>query len=66
MAKNRSAQGNGIYRVDLQAEELEVLLKACQNYYASLPCYLASVQEDVTRAQSLIEKLGKFIEKRVD
>ncbi len=47
-------------------EELELLVKACHKYRASLPCYLASAQDDVARAQALIEKLGDFIEKRPD
>ena len=69
-AKNGAAQpghgGNRVHRVDLQAEELEVLVKACQNYRASLPCYLASVQDDVARTQALIGKLGDLIGKRAD
>lgn len=69
-AKNGSARpakkGNGLHRVDLGAEELEVLLKACQKYRASLPCYLASAQEDLVRAQALIERLGDFIEEPAD
>ncbi len=69
-AKNGSArpddEANGVLRVDLQAEELEVLVKACQKYRASLPCYLASAQDDVARAQGLIERLGDLIEERAD
>ena len=69
-AKSGSArsddEGNGVHRVDLQAEELELLVKACRKYHASLPCYLASAQDEVTRAEALIEKLGDLIEKRAD
>ncbi len=69
-AKNGAAQpsdgGNRVHRVDLQAEELEILVKACQKYRASLPCYLASAQNDVALAHALIGKLGDLIEKRAD
>lgn len=61
-AKNGSAPDeNGALKVDLQPQDLEVLVKACKGYRASLPSYLASAQEDYTRAQTLIEKLGELI-----
>jgi hypothetical protein len=53
--------GNGALRVDLQVQDLEVLVRACQRYRASLPSYLVSAQPDYTRAQALIEQLGQLI-----
>ncbi len=65
-ARRSDGKGNGVHRVDLQMEDLEVLVKACQKYRASLPCYLASAQDDVARAQGLIDRLGDLIEERAD
>ncbi|TDI44818.1 MAG: hypothetical protein E2P02_08715 [Acidobacteria bacterium] len=63
----RGANGNGVasatHQVDLEAEELAVLVKACKKYRASLPGYLASAQDDVARAEYLIDKLASIIKK---
>lgn len=61
-AKNGSARPkNGVHRVDLKAEELEVIVQACRKYRALLPGYLASAQDDIARAQALIDKLENII-----
>ncbi len=44
-------------RVDLQAAEVELLLKACQKYRATLPGYLLSAQEEMEIIDELLEKL---------
>lgn len=47
-------------RVDLQAAEVELLLKACQKYRSTLPVYLRSAQEEMKIADELLEKLRKI------
>ena len=44
-------------RVDLQAAEVELLLKACENYRSTLPVYLLSAKEEMEIADELLEKL---------
>ncbi len=44
-------------RVDLQAAEVELLLKACQKYRSTLPGYLLSAQEEMKLAEEILEKL---------
>lgn len=44
-------------RVDLQAAELELLLKACRKYRASIPSYLQSVQAELALVNELLRKL---------
>ena len=46
-------------RVDLQAAEVELLLKACQKYRSSLPGYLQSVKDDMELADKLVDKLRR-------
>jgi hypothetical protein len=68
-ANGRSGAGRNGGRIevgDLEVADLEILLKACKSYGVSLPCYLASAQEDVARAEALVEKLGDLIERSVD
>lgn len=44
-------------RVDLQAAEVELLVKACQKYRSTLPVYLLSAQEEMKVADELLLKL---------
>ena len=66
-ATRRRNGGNGVasnvHRVDLEVEELDVLVKACQKFRASLPGYLASAQADVARADALISRLQSLVKK---
>jgi hypothetical protein len=46
--------------VDLQAVEVELLVKACQKYRSTLPGYLLSAREDMDLADALLEKLREI------
>jgi hypothetical protein len=45
-------------RIDLEAEELTVLLKACAKYRSSLPIYLQSGQPELRLIEAIIRKLS--------
>jgi len=45
-------------RIDLEAAELTVLLKACAKYRSSLPIYLQSGQPELRLIEGIIRKLS--------
>lgn len=49
-------------RVDLQAAEVDILLKACRKYRASIPSYLQSVQAELAMVTELLRKLQGLAE----
>ena len=45
-------------RIDLDAEEVTVLRKACAKYRSSLPIYLESGQPELRLIEAIIRKLA--------
>jgi hypothetical protein len=54
--------GSDDRRVDLQAAEIQILLKACRKYRASIPSYLQSVQTELALVSELLLKLENLTE----
>lgn len=46
--------------MDLQAAEVELLLKACQKFRSTLPAYLLSARDDMALADALLKKLREL------
>ena len=46
-------------RLDLGPDEVEVLLKACKRYRASLPPYLQAKQAEIELVNNLVRKLER-------
>jgi hypothetical protein len=45
-------------RIELEAEELTLLLKACAKYRSSLPIYLQARQPELRLIEAIIRKLS--------
>jgi hypothetical protein len=53
------SQGNAKKsRLALEASEVEVLLKACRKYRATIPIYLQNVQPELLTVDQVIRKLS--------